>query len=168
MCFGKCNCFAVNATTIKSQFCERSLVTWHHLGHLRGDGSPLNHITVTVFTLELRRQRLLVLLVLQCHRLGPLELFVHLIRDHPPVQHPADHGDKQETLEDPPLPPGAHPVSHVGPAPLPAVCATKPRLCCWKLPGSTSFFLTSRWRPPLSLSLSLPSLPEHFQAETTT
>lgn len=161
----KCNCFTVSATTIKSQFCERSLVVaWHHLGHLRGDRSPLNHIAVTVFTLELRRQRFLVLLVLQCHRLGPLELFVHLIRDHPPVQHPADHGDQQETLEDPPLPPGAHPVSHVGPAPLPAVCATKPRLCCWKLPDSTSFFSL----PPGEALLSLPSLPEHFQAETTT
>lgn len=109
-----------------------------------------------MFTLELRRERLLVLLVLQRHRLRPLQLFVHLIGNHPPVHHPADHGEQQEKLEDPALPAGAHPVPHVGPTPLPAVCSRKPRLCCWKLP--TQLF-TSRWRlrkPPL------PTIPEHF------
>lgn len=117
----------------------------------------LNHTTVTVFTLELRRQGLLVLLVLQRHRLRPLKLCVHLVRYHPAVQHPADHRDQQETLEDPPLPPGAHPVSHGGPAPLPAVCARKPRLCCWKL-RIELFLFTPRWRP---LTPHSPSIPTH-------
>lgn len=126
---------------------------------------PFNHNTVTVFTLELSRECLLVLLVLQCHRLRPLELLVHLIRYHPGVHRPADHGDQQETLEDPPLPPGAHPVSHVGPAPLPAVCTRKPRLCCWKLRSQLFFFffffhLLVLRSPPAFLSV-----PQHFQAE---
>lgn len=90
----------------------------------------------SVFTLELRRQGLLVLLVLERHRLGPPQLLVHLVRYHAAVEHPADHREHQEALEDPPLPPGADPVPHVGPAPLPAVCATKPRLDCSKLPTS--------------------------------
>lgn len=79
-----------------------------------------------VFTLELCRERLLVLLVLQRHRLGPPELFMHLIGHEPPVHHPADHGDQQQALEDPSLPAGAHPVSHVGPTALPTVGARKP------------------------------------------
>lgn len=108
----------------------------------------------SLFTLELRRERLLVLLVLECHGLRPLQLFVYLIRHHTPVHHPAHHGDQQETLEDPALPPWAHPVSHVGPAPLPAIWASKPRLCCWKLPPTSTFYLPVKnwWRgtPPLS------------------
>lgn len=122
---------------------------------------PFNHNTVTVFTLELSRECLLVLLVLQCHRLRPLELLVHLIRYHPGVHRPADHGDQQETLEDPPLPPGAHPVSHVGPAPLPAVCTRKPRLCCWKLRSQLFFFFffsTSWSSAPLLPSSQSPSI----------
>lgn len=66
--------------------------------------------------MQLSREGLLVLLVLQGRGLGPLELFVHLVGDHPAVDHPADHGEQQETLEDPALPPGAHPAPHVGPA----------------------------------------------------
>lgn len=96
---------------------------------LRGPGAFLPE-TAALFTLELRGQRLLVLLVLQRHRLGPPQLFVHLVGHHPPVEDAADHGEHQQTLEEPPLPPGAHPVPHVGPAPFPAVCAGKPRLCC--------------------------------------
>lgn len=81
-----------------------------------------------------------MLLILQCHRLGPLQLFVGLIGHHPAVHHPADHGDQQQDLEDPPLPAGAHPVPHVGAATLPAVGASKPRLRRWKLPDTTFFF----------------------------
>lgn len=103
-------------------------------------GQTFDHLSAPVFTLELCRQRLLVLLILQCHCLRPLELFVHLVGHHAPVHHPADHGDQKETLEDPPLPPGTHPVSHVGPAPLPAVYARKPRLCRWKVPTQLFFF----------------------------
>lgn len=103
--------------------------------------------SISVFTLELSRERLLVLLILERHRLGPLELFVHLVGYHPPVHHPAHHGDQQQALEDPPLPPGAHPVSHIGPAPLPAVCANKPRLCCWKLPTQLFFLPLSLYLP---------------------
>lgn len=51
---------------------------------------------------------------------------MHLVGHHAAVQHPADHGEQQQALEDPALPAGAHPVSHVGPAPLPTVCARKP------------------------------------------
>lgn len=111
--------------------------------------SPVNHVSLThstVFTLELSRQRLLVLLVLQCHRLRPLQLFVHLVRHHPAVHHPTDHREQQQELEDPSLSPGAHPVTHVGPAPLRDAWARMPRLCCGKLPTSL-LFVSSRWTP---------------------
>lgn len=126
MCFKECTRLAIYATRINSHFSERRVALALPLRHLRGDRAALNRITATVFTLELRRQRLLVLLVLHCHGLGPLELLVHLVGHHAAVQHPADHGEQQQALEDPALPAGAHPVSHVGPAPLPTVCARKP------------------------------------------
>lgn len=66
------------------------------------------------FTLELRRQGLLVLLVLERHGLGPPQLLVHLVGHHAAVQHPAHHRDQQQALEDPALPAGAHPVPHGG------------------------------------------------------
>lgn len=84
-----------------------------------------------VFTLELRRQGLLVLLVLESQGLGPLELPVHLVGDHASVHEPAHHGDQQQTLEDPALPAGAHPVSHGGPAALPNARPPQSRL--WKV-----------------------------------
>lgn len=97
-------------------------------------GPGASHLEIgAVPTLELRRQGLLVLLVLQRHRLGPPQLIVHLVGHHPPVEDAADHGEQQKTLEDPPLPAGAHPGPHAGAAPLPAACATKPRRCCWEL-----------------------------------
>lgn len=99
--------------------------------------SPVRWQSPHPFTLELCWERLLVLLVLQRHRLRPLELFVHLVRHHAPVQDPAHHGEQQQTLEDPPLPPGANPVSHVGRAA--PVRARKPRLCCGKLPTQLFF-----------------------------
>lgn len=151
------------SATINVQFCERSLA-WYPEENAPSAPAPspalwptLNHTTVTVFTLELRRQGFLVLLVLQRHRFRPLKLCVHLVRYHPAVQHPADDCEQQETLEDPPLPPGAHPVSHGGPAPLPAVCARKPRLCCWKL-RTELFFSPLRWRP---LTPHYPSISTH-------
>lgn len=123
---------------------------------LTGLRAFVNHACVALFTLELRRQGLLVLLVLQRHRLGSPQLFVHLVGHHPPVEHSTGHGDQQETLEDPPLPPGTNPVSHVGPAALPAVCASKPRLCCWELPSQ---LLSVPVKPEIALSVTLRASP---------
>lgn len=108
-----------------------------------------------LFTLELSREGLLVLLILQSHGLGPLQLLVGLVGHHAAVHEPAEHGDQQQDLEDPPLPAGARSAPHddAG-ALLPAVRDTKPRLCRWKLPRVLNF------------PAPLPSLPEHFQRES--
>jgi len=70
-------------------------------------------VRVCVFTLQLCRERLLVLLVLERRRLGPLELPVHLVGHHAAVDDAEHHGEQQQRLEDPPLSPGAHAVAHV-------------------------------------------------------
>lgn len=65
-----------------------------------------------MFTLKLRRERLLMLLVLQRQCLRPFQLFVHFIRNHSSVYHSEDYSDGQERLEDLSLPSGEHSVAH--------------------------------------------------------
>lgn len=86
-------------------------LTAPHIVHFGGGGEESR---LESFTLKLRRQGLLVLLVLERHGLGPPELLVHLVGHHASVQHPAHHRDEQQTLEEPALPAGANPVPHDG------------------------------------------------------
>ncbi len=79
--------------------------------------APWRHRDDVCFTLKLSGKRLLVLLVFHGQLFGPLQLFVHLVRIHPTIDHPKHHRDQQQRLENLLLLPGAHAVAHVSSSP---------------------------------------------------
>lgn len=71
-----------------------------------GGALPLN------CTLQLGRERVLVLLVLERHCLSFAQLRLQFQVEHRAIEEAEDHREKQQRLEDPLLLSGAHPVSH--------------------------------------------------------
>lgn len=64
-------------------------------------------------TLELGRERLLMLLVFQSQGFCPLQLLVHFIPNHSSITEDKHHSGEKQKLEDFPLLSGANPTAHV-------------------------------------------------------